>query len=158
MNIRHSISWDHLYSRGLVYGTDDNGLTPTRTPTNQSRVVSKNGFNYKVRLIRGSSFDPHNGTIGTNNAFTQGSEWNELMYRMCIANPNGTSGNFAMYTDAQLNIVSGNGAYTWCQEQYSMGTTYRDVRGFHSVGLVASRKSSSATTHRGWRPILELIK
>ena len=112
-SIRHTITWDHLYSRGLVYGTDDNGITPTGTPTNQLRIVTKNGFKYKVRLIRGSSIDPHNGTNGTKLVITQCSEWNELMYRVSTDNPNGTSENFAMYSDTQLNITitSGNGTY-----------------------------------------------
>ena len=109
---RRSIYWDHLCSRGLVYGADDNCVAPIGTPTNQLTIVSKDGYNYKVRLIRGSSVDPHNGTLGTNLAITQGSEWNELMYRVSSANPNDTSDNFAMYTDAQLNITSGNGSFT----------------------------------------------
>jgi hypothetical protein len=154
---RHSISWDHIYSRGLVYGTDDNGLAPTGTPTNQLRVVSKDGFNYKVRLIRGSSIDPHNGTSGTNLAISQGSEWNELMYRVSSANPNGTGENFAMYTDAQLNITSGNGTYIWCQEQYSVGSTSRVFRGSNSVGYLSNNTSSFTGSSRGWRPALELI-
>ena len=154
MNIRFSISWDHLYSKGLVYGTNNNGLAPTGTPTNQMKIVSKNGFNYKVRLIRGSSIDPYNGTSGNNVAISQGSEWNELMYRVSSANPNGTSKNFAMYTDAQLNITSGNGTYTWCQEQYS---TTRVFRGTYSVGTLYYNTSSNVYNTLGWRPALELI-
>ena len=156
--LRHSISWDHLYSNGLVYGTDDYGLAPTGTPTNQLRIVSKDGFKYKVRLIRGSSRDPHNGTLGGNLAITQGSEWNELMYRVSSANPIGTSENFTMYSDTQLNISSGNGRYTWCQEQYRLGSTYRVVRGSHSAGCLNNFRSSYTAYSRGWRPVLELIK
>ena len=88
MTIRHSVSWDYLYSKGLVYGTDDIGIAPTGTPTNQLKIVTKNGFNYKVRLLRGTSIEPHNGTYGTYLAIIQGSEWNELMYRVSSANPN----------------------------------------------------------------------
>ena len=147
-----------MYSNGLVYGTDDYGLVPTRTPTNQIRVVSKNGFNYKVRLIRGSSIDPHNEAAGTNLVITQGSEWNELMYRVSSANPNGTSENFAMYSEAQLNISMGTGAYTWCQEQFSVGSTSRVIRGNNFVGFINNYTSSNKNTCWGWRPILELIK
>ena len=164
MTIRHSISWDNLYSKGLVYGTDDNGLAPTGTPTNQMRIVSKNGFNYKVRLIRGSSINPHNGTSGFNVAITQGSEWNELMYRVSSANPNGTGESFAMYTDAQLNIGHGHGSgssryrYTWCQEQHSVGSTYRVIRGSISVDSLNTITSSLTNFCIGWRPVLELIQ
>ena len=155
MTIRHSISWDHLYSEGLVYGTDDNGLFPTGTPRNQLRIVSKNGFYYKVRLIRGSSSPLHNRTNGVKLAITQGSEWNELMYRVSSTKPNGTSENFAMYTDTQLNITSG---YTWCQEQYRLGSTSRVLRGNSSVDYLPYLTSSNTNTSWGWRPVLELIK
>lgn len=155
--IRHSISWDHLYSRGLVYGTDDNGIAPTGTPTNQLRVVSKDGFDYKVRLLTGVSNDPHDGTAGYDIPSSQCSEWNELMYRVSTANPNGTSENFAMYTDAQLNITGGNGTYSWTQEQYSAGSTSRVIRGYISVTYLDGHTSSSAAYLRGWRVALELL-
>lgn len=157
MTIRYRASWNHLYSKGLVYGTDDNGVAPTGTPTNQLKIVSKNGFNYKVRLIRGSSIDPYDGTYGGNLAITQGSEWNELMYRVSGANPNGTSENFAMYSNAQLNIANANGVYTWCQEQYDVGSPSRVLRGSISVGHLGSATTSYALSDVGWRPALELI-
>ena len=154
--IRQSISWDHLYSKGLVYGTDDNGIAPTGTPTNQLRVVSKDGFDYKVRLLTGASNDPHNGTTGNNIPSSQCSEWNELMYRVSTSNPNGTSENFAMYTDAQLNLATDNGRYSWTQEQYSVGSTNRVIRGFHSVTYLSYYTSSTTDLFRGWRVALEL--
>ena len=155
--IRSHISWDHLYSRGLVYGTDDNGVAPTGTPTNQLRIVSKEGFDYKVRLLTGASNDPHDGTFGYDIAGSQCSEWNELMYRVSTSNPNGTENNFAMYTDGQLNITSGNGTYSWAQEQYSAGSPYRVIRGNFSITFWDGTTSSSTSTNRGWRPVLELI-
>ena len=153
--IRHSISWNHLYSRGLVYGTDDNGVAPTGTPTNQLRVVSKDGFDYKVRLLTGGSGDPHNGS--TVHSTANCSEWNELMYRVSTSNPNGTENNFAMYTDVQLNVSSGNGRQTWTQEQFSDGSTTRIIRGNSSVRVLYPHTSSDTHTNRGWRPVLELL-
>ena len=93
----------------------------------------------------------------TNLAITQGSEWNELMYRVSSANPNGTSGNFAMYTDEQLNITSGNGLYTWCQERYSVGSPHRVLRGDKSVDYLSIGLYSNSNYGMGWRPVLELI-
>ena len=37
----YNVGWNALYNAGLVYGTDDNGLYPSGSPTNQFRVVSK---------------------------------------------------------------------------------------------------------------------
>lgn len=39
--IRNNITWDHLYSKGLVYGTNNTGLNPTGTPTNLLRVCMR---------------------------------------------------------------------------------------------------------------------
>ena len=94
---------------------------------------------------------------GENVDISQGSEWNELMYRVSSDNPNGTSENFAMYTDTQLNIASGCGRFTWCQEQYGVGSTNRVIHGNNSVDNLNANTSSSITG-MGWRPVLELIK
>ena len=65
---------------------------------------------------------------------------------------------FAIYTDTQLNNSSGYGRYTWCQEQDSMASTYRVVRGSHSAGCLDFNTSSSTFLSWGWRPVLELIQ
>ena len=155
--IRSHISWDHLYSKGLVYGTDDNGLHPTGTPTNQLKHVSKDGFDYKVRLLKGSFEDPYlGGNNVTNPPLTYGSEWNELMYRVSSANPNGTEDNFELYTDAQLGINSSTGSYNSTQEQYGASGTNRVMCGHSSVGYLNAVGSSDASLYRGWRPVLVL--
>ena len=39
--ICRTLSWKELYDKGLVYGTNDNGLVPTDTPTNQYTTIMK---------------------------------------------------------------------------------------------------------------------
>lgn len=53
--VASSISWNTLYTNGLVYGTDDNGKYPAATPVNQGRIISFTGadnkrFYFRVRL------------------------------------------------------------------------------------------------------------
>lgn len=145
--MRHSISHDHIYSRGCVYGTNDNGLFPTVTPTNQYRPLYKNGFEFIPRLLTGAASDP----IDTTNRNTEdsciydlggGSEWNDLIYRVhqnipvCGDPDHGTfhggaqvGDNWASYGNGDLGIVSGVGRATWTQEQTSESTAARVHRG-----------------------------
>lgn len=56
-----NVSWNSLYSMGLIYGTDDNGLVPPATPVNQWRPLAKRegGVDWALtpRSIRVSSSD-----------------------------------------------------------------------------------------------------
>jgi len=167
----HSISWDHIYSRGIVYGTDDNGLYPRGTPTNQYTVVEKDGFEYVVGLMTGVASDPidtslqeetYSSTLGTG----AGSEWNDLIYRVHQDIPTAPNGltfdggaqfgeNWAEFTDDDLNIT-GNGRWKWCQETSSDTTSNRVVRGNARLSTFARGTASSANTGVGWCPRLVL--
>lgn len=51
----NTVSWNTLYSEGLVYGTDDNGKYPAATPVNQSRIVTRDSASggrsyFRIRL------------------------------------------------------------------------------------------------------------
>ena len=87
-SLKYNVSWNHINSAGLVYGTTQ------RTVLDQS---------YNVRLITGGEASP-----GT------GSEWNELMYRVHAEQPESKS-NWETYENNDLNL-SGNGCRTRCQE------------------------------------------
>lgn len=52
------VSWDELYNKGLIYGTDDNGAVPGATPTNQLRVAIKSTSQFKVRAFKARTTDP----------------------------------------------------------------------------------------------------
>lgn len=151
---RNSISWDQIYSSGLVYGTNDNGLAPTGTPTNQYTIVTKEGYTYKVRLMTGSSTDPHNGTYGYDLAITYGSEWNELMYNVSDSNPNGISNNLETFSSSELDLPNAN----WTQEEYTSGSIRRVIRGASGIDYLVYRDSDRTDNTSTWRPVLELVE
>lgn len=168
----HSVSWDHLYARGIVYGTDDNGLYPRGTPTNQYTTVSKDNFDYVVQLTTGAASDPidttnraetWSGTLGLG----AGSMWNDLMYRVHADIPAVPSGldydggaqvgdNWATFSNADLNIGTGDGRAMWCQETASESTSTRLVRGYYRLSNFTRNTASNANTAYGWRPCLVL--
>jgi hypothetical protein len=175
-NFRHTVSWDHLYSRGIVYGTDDTGVAPRGTATNQLTTVEKDGSKFIVRLPTGANADPyaesdplfftddmHQMDIGG------GSEWNELIYRVCADVPSdpltdGTradrhggpqvGANWASYTLSQLGI---SGRYSWCQEHSDTTSAYRVYRGEVDLANFSRYFGSYTPSYYGWRPCLELI-
>lgn len=168
----HSVSWDHLYSRGIVYGTDDNGLYPRGTPTNQYTLVEKDNFEYVVQLMTGAASDPINttgrdetwsGTLG----FGAGSMWNDLMYRVHADIPTIPNGlqydggaqvgdNWANFSNADLNIGTGDGRAAWCQETASESTSTRVYCGSGRLSNFLRNSASLVYANLGWRPCLVL--
>lgn len=153
--IRYSISWDHINSMGCVFGI---------------KIVSKNGVNYKVRLMKGSTVDPAVTANNTTNTMT-GSEWNGLMLPIheqaatkAWAYPNYVEGdvpNWGIgFTDADLLMQSsnGNGSYVWCQEVSTSNAIHRVYRGGSGVSSVSATSGSSYNASRGWAPVLEVIE
>lgn len=175
---RRSISWDHLYSRGIVYGTDDNGANPRGTPVNQRTTVKLGGNEYIVRLMTCAHADPfaesdplfftadmYQGDFGVD------SEWNRLIYRVHNAVPSDPAvdgmradrhggpqvgENWASYTDSALGIV-GNGRACWGQEMSDTTSPARVARGYDDVASFFRLSAFYAARAYGWRPVLELI-
>lgn len=175
----HSVSWDHLYARGLVYGVDGEGANPRGTPTNQFTTVEHGGNRFLVRLLTGANADPFAESDPL--FFTEdmvdmdigaGSEWNTLMYRvhadvptsdgtdgMSASNHGGpqTGGNWASFGNADLNIGTGNGQATWCQEMSDDDATFRAARGADDVAYFNRHTAARTVWYLGWRPVMELI-
>lgn len=170
-SLMHTVSWDHLYARGVVYGTDDNGLYPRGTPANQYRSVEKDGFEYVVGLMTGAASDPIDTTLrGETYSSTlglgAGSEWNELIYRIhqdIPVSPNSLTfdggaqfgENWAEFTNADLNIT-GNGRFKWTQETSSEATSNRVSRGAVRLSDFNRPTASVANANYGWCPRLVL--
>lgn len=164
--IRNSISWDYLYSKGLVYGTDDNGLFPNGNVTNQYRTLRLNGKLYKVRLLEG--YGPNSIQGSTHKDFTtksQVSEWSRLFYPIVTNDPSiksYTGPMLANYTevDLQMRWINASltpGSFNWCQEG-ATSATFRVVRGGYGPSYLTWDSSSTVATNYGWRCVLERIE
>jgi hypothetical protein len=127
---RHTISWDHINAVSAVYG---------------NRTVVINGNLYKIRLLTGGNADP---------ASSAGGEWNSLIYGVHRSiDPQWGPG----YSNADLNVGSGNGGTSPTQEEHSSSPSNRVARGVNGVSGFASIQSHNAASSYGWRPVLELV-
>lgn len=175
----HTVSWDHLYARGIVYGTNDNGKSPRGTPTNQYTTVEHGGNRFVVRLMTGAGADPFDDSSEL--FFTDymyqldvgaGSEWNDLVYRVHSAVPGdpATDGmtadrhggpqvgaNWANLSNSDLNVGTGSGCLTWTQQTSAVASADRAHRGNLNLADFHRRTGSTASSVYGWRPALELI-
>lgn len=144
---RHSISWDNINTANAVYGVNL-GSTGKKTITHSGSSTS-----YDVKLMKGATKDP-------SPASSPGSQWDELLYRVCTGTETGEIGaNWAtLNPSTDLGINSGNGSYSWTQEVYQPSTASRVRRGYGSLSGFGSYTSSLASTGYGWRPCLALAR
>lgn len=173
------VSYNELYSKGLVYGTDsDKGRKPTSAYTGPEvktyQVINIKGDLYIVRLLK--TFNDVTGltalesAIGRDTPEMQGSEFDQLIYPLLSDLPasisyNGTSKG--LFTEESLyfssGIAGGTGTMAWCQEAIESSddpATYlmRPVRGLDVTYGTGSYLSSYANVAVGWRPVLEYIE
>ena len=149
----HTVSWNDIAKAEAVYG-------------NRTIRIGSNLF--RVSVLSGAEADP-SSWITTSTATDNkgaGSEWNQLVYRVCSVIP--TDGattyhggkqigsNWKDFSEADLNIT-GNGGYAWCKETPSYNLSSRVLRGYSSLSHFDSSTSSAATAFHGWRPCLTLI-
>lgn len=155
--LKHNISWNQINATGCVTGTSP---------------ILIEGVAYKVRLLKTSLRDPtFNGGHGADYVDTHGSEWNRLMYRVCLGLQDdvfssvvGAPGNWAQYTASQLGVSSDeSGCFNLMQETHGLSQTYCTVRGFggqpeiQSVSYFGYTTKTEASSRLGWRPVLELV-
>lgn len=158
---RINLSWEQLYQAGLVYGVNNNGITPVGTATNQLTTFQFNGFTFKVRLMRGAYLDPADYFDTANDpSATHWSEWNRLMYTVSAYNPSSQEfPNWAEYTNAELEVDT---VRTICQETRGNNTDYRITRGGGSFQVGRAEQLLNPTTSigsgYGWRPVIELVE
>jgi hypothetical protein len=175
----HSVTWDHLYARGIVYGVDGGGANPRGTPTNQLTTVEHGGSAFAVRLMTGATADPFPASdpLYFTDEMCQidiggGSEWNTLMYRVHTDVPDcpdtigmrkdrhggpQVGGNWAGFSGSDLNIGAGNGRRTWCQEMSDTDSALRATRGKGDLAYFSRSYAHFTASTLGWRPVLELI-
>ena len=165
---RHTVSWQHIYQAGAVYGTNDNGLYPSGGNILQDANITVDGFSLDVTLLRGTNTDPAIFTsTGWDMDYTHTSEWNRLMYPIHsgvhtnTSNPSSPSvpyAQWATYSEGDLIVDyrTGNGSYSWVQETRNTDTTVRFSRGGIGVTVVNSSTTTTASSNIGWRPALRL--
>ena len=168
--IRNSVSWEHIYQVGAVYGTNDNGLYPSGGDRLQDAMVNVGDDSFKVTLLKGANTDPvASNTTGYDLDWTHQSEWNRLMYPVhsgihtASSNPSTPSvpySQWASYSDEDLLVHNsfGNGTYNWCQEQHPGTSTYRVFRGYNGVTFASRSAATNALTSFGFRPALRLVR
>ena len=182
--LRYNLSWDDIYEAGAVYGTGDSGEANNSSDedTTQDAEVDYGGYDYKVRLMTGADDDPATHAYNTTDCADNvgsGSEWNDLLYRVHTDAPdcgNPSEGidsayqstyhggaqdgaNWTNFSDADLQVHydAGNGSYSWCQEQGD-DTSRRVGRGYGGVAFFDTYPSHHTSSHRGWRPVLQLVQ
>jgi len=166
---RHTVSWQHIYQAGAVYGTNDNGSNSSGGNRLQDANISVDGFSLDVTLLRGANADP-TGTdsVGYDLAYTHTSEWNRLMYSIhsgvhtATSNPSSPSvpyAQWASYSDSDLLVHRdfGSGSYSWVQETPAT-STQRLNRGSFGVTYVYRYTATNTGTAFGWRPCLRLAQ
>lgn len=177
--IRSGVTWNTIYAAGCALGIDAVGdVLPTGTVgVNQKKIVIKNGESFLVRLPKGAPSNPASwGTTGTFDTMgLEGSEWNDLLYRIFLTIPFSQVG--ANWSNYGYNDTWYSSFPTLCQEVVSGQPTKVLTRGGgygtsnfypgYADSFPASAQSetkaagpyssSSGTQQYLWRPILEFV-
>lgn len=148
------IGWNMLYSAGLVYGTDDNGIVPGSPGVNQMAVVNKDAFNFKVRCFKSQVVDPanHGGleAIGTSDILKAG-EWGTIISAIISPRQSGYTGtNWALYPYNLYILPSTSQAIS----QNTRQADQTSCLGINNTQVGLIPKSSAGYI---WLPVLELI-
>lgn len=147
-SLRYRISWNSLNAVNLIYG---------------DKTILINDKTYKVRLMKGAEKDPTAWTRAqgqTDPPIVARSEWNRLFYPVHVDGP-GTK-RWASFTNTDMNIGTGNGRVTLCQEGIAelngqnIGHGNSGITNLNYV-LKSDGTASSTFNHYGWRPVLELV-
>ena len=156
--VRNSVIWNQLYAAGLVYGTNDlgvstgytNGTTPLPR-VNQKRVITRkdsggNVFNFAVRLMTSMSEDPTANWL--NQASSGPSEFGTLYEAMLPTVGHPLKWKTYGATDMQWGSVVGKETWTAAPE-------YNLILGGNTSYLTRDRMLKTGLA--GWRPVLELL-
>ena len=182
--IRHSVSWNDIWSEGAVFGTGTDtsrkGFTPTNfngpnlTGIDQDAEVTKNGVTYAVRLMEGGNVDPavrdtpdmHNSEFtlilmnlhaATNSGSYSDSPTDGVSYLNWTDTANFTNDDFVGW---KTNFgdsdftVTGNGRAKWQQETITGQEESRLRRGSDRFSRAVPVVATSDPLLIGWAPVL----
>ncbi len=152
------LTYSDLYKAGLVYGTDNDGAFPLGAGANQIRVVEKDGYRFKVRMIRADTVDPTTALTWSqssiNDTVVRSSEYTDLLYKLfngAITNYPEKWENFTL-----SDLISAGQSYEPVME--TVGPTTGTTDWFMTHGFpYASRLGKTASNIYSTRLVLELL-
>ena len=170
--IANSVSWQQLYSAGMVFGTEDNGVLPAgntvSTPTKQNATITLGKDKFRIRLMRGMGDAPWTDFLGTLSSPT---EWSDLVFPMVHPVPvDQRLENLYINGRPTYDICGAraNAGYNLVQEMAAGGTVNCrgqsasvDDTSSDTSAYVANRNTTALTsvgTGFFWFPVLELIE
>jgi hypothetical protein len=135
--IHYGISWNHLDSKGVVFG----------------KVVDIDGQKYLLRLLQGANVNPASASGGANS----NDEWDSLIAQFT---PNTEDSHWGRASVDNINISGG--AYTLCQETSGSSITIPLRRGSgtlseFSIVDYGLYNKDYAWQFFGYRPVLEVL-
>lgn len=145
-----AVSWNTLYSSGLVYGIDGPGPTPISgvVATNQLKTITKGNDSFIVRLPR--FFNTPDYTNGGSTVVK--SEATKIVGALNVIQPTD------IYTVLGNDLASNGGTWgtdiSWGME---CGIAEPNACIFNAVGTI-DLVGMARTSNRAWRPLLELVK
>lgn len=152
-----NVSWNNLYDAGLVYGTGDNGLYPTATPTPQDKTITVGEDVFKIRLGTTANEDPTVDASGQYVSTTTQSELIMLFAALCRDVPSGKPTHIPSWNLYSSDTFEGIGGYIWGMNTIGADTTQTPrLMSVNLIQVSSSTKTTVARTHQ-WRPVLELV-
>jgi hypothetical protein len=171
--VAYNVSWQHLYTLGMVYGRDDTGSNPLMaTKVKQDAKVTIGADTYRVRLLKGSTDQDYE--VWAASLIETYPEFDDLVYPLLHTVPD----------NQRLDNLTANGKYTgidfmqsWssmccipCQEltgsstgqyrmtavtagQYDYANDLTTVLQYRAQVAITTVSSTYA-----WLPVLELIE
>ena len=166
-----AVSWQHLYSAGMVFGTDDNGVLPTGSGivgVKQSAKITIGKDTFRIRLMRGMGDVPWTEFLTTVGSPT---EWSDLVYPMVHPVPaDQRLENLYVNGRPTYDICGARSSTGWSLVQELSAASTANVRG-QSINTddtagdtsqyVSARNTATVTTAGTaifWFPVLELIE
>lgn len=151
-----AVSWNHLYDCGVIYGVDGGGSNSPRSyAVDQMTILEKGSDKFIVRTMKGYNADPFVYSSGGLNAVeADGSEWNDLLYRVSATVTAPPLDKFEQFTNQELDFSN---KQTWVQETPTAASTARGMRGYNDVRYTSYAGGSSNNATRTWRPVLVYV-
>lgn len=148
------LSYAHVYSKGLVYGTDDTGKYPLSPEVNQKRNITVSDGEgehlFRVRLINFLNGDPY----GSPGAFGSPSETASLLGKLSGSFTTDLNFRWDTFSDAELGINQGLFNITITSHDITTQTWMFGGSNYYSLEI---NNKTLVAARFAWRPVLDLI-